>query len=84
MTVCTYCGSHINIHDDHVIAQSKGGVRTVPACAKCNQAKSDKPLMQWLRDMKQNNAYRWNRIEAHNKGKKNEISQKVQKIRDEK
>ena len=84
MTLCTYCGSHMNIHNDHVIAKSKGGVRTVPACAKCNQSKSDKQLMKWLRDTKTDNPYRWNRIEKHNKGKKNDIASKVQKIRDEK
>lgn len=83
MTVCTYCGSHMNMHEDHVIAKTKGGVRTVPACAKCNQSKSDKPLMQWLRGLKLRNPYRWNRIENYNKGKKNDIAIKVQKIRDE-
>lgn len=83
MAVCTYCGSHMKIHNDHVVAKSKGGVRTVPACAKCNQSKSDKQLMQWLRDIRKSNSYRWDRIIAYNKGKRSDIAQKVQKIRDE-
>jgi len=83
MTLCTYCGSHMNIHDDHVIARSKGGVRTVPACAKCNQSKSDKPLMEWFRYLKKNNPYRWDRITSFNQGKRSDIALKVQKIRDE-
>jgi len=83
MTICTYCGSHMNIQNDHVIAQSKGGARTVPSCSRCNQSKSDKQLMQWLRDTKKNDAYRWNRIKEHNKGKKSSVAKKVQKIRDE-
>ena len=81
---CTYCGSNRNIQDDHIRAQSKGGVSTTEACATCNQSKGDKPLMEWLRWLKKNDPYRWNRIKNYNFGKKNLIAIKIQKIRDEK
>jgi len=71
------------MHQDHVQAQSRGGVTTVPACAKCNQSKSNKQLMVWLRGVKDNDPYRWDRIENHNKGKRSSIATKVQTIRDE-
>lgn len=80
---CTYCGSSRNIQNDHVRAQSKGGVATVPACSPCNQSKGDKPLMEWLRWIKVNDSYRWNRIITLNHGKKNSIALKIQRVRDE-
>ena len=83
MPVCTYCGSIWNIEDDHVIAASKGGVSTVTACTTCNSSKGDKSLMDWLRWIKINDKYRWNRMVNHNYGRKNTIAQKIQKIRDE-
>jgi len=84
MIECTYCGSTRNIQGEHVIAQSKGGVRTVPACRICNQSKGDKQLMEWLRWIKKNDTYRWNNIKSYNRGKRSDIAKKVQKIRDEK
>ena len=84
MSNCSYCGSSLNIQDDHIIAQIKGGVTTTLACAICNKSKGDKPLMEWLRWIKKNDTYRWNRIEKYNYGKKNNIAVKIQKIRDEK
>jgi|WetSurMetagenome_2_1015567.scaffolds.fasta_scaffold25146_3 5-methylcytosine-specific restriction endonuclease McrA len=83
MGICTYCGSTIETQDEHVIAQSKGGVATIPACRVCNQSKGDKPLMDWLRWVKRNDSYRWNRIKDFNYGKKNDIAIKVQTVRDE-
>jgi len=83
MGICIYCGSTWQTEDDHVIAESKHGKRTVPACQACNRSKGDKPLMQWLRGLKKNDQYRWNRIKKYNYGKKNDIASKVQKIRDE-
>ncbi len=80
---CTYCGSIRNIQDDHVIAKVKGGKTTVPACRTCNTSKGDKPLMEWLRWIKENDKYRWSRIETFNYGRRNDIAVKVQKIRDE-
>ncbi len=82
--LCTYCGSTRKIQDDHIRAKTKGGVCTTEACATCNQSKGDKPLMEWLRWVKLNDAYRWNRIENYNYGKRNVIANKVQRIRDEK
>jgi disulfide oxidoreductase YuzD len=84
MATCTYCGSNRNMHQDHVRAQSRGGTTTVAACAKCNQSKSDKQLMVWLRGVKKNDPYRWNRIKNQNNRKRSSIANKIQKIRDEK
>ena len=83
MPVCTYCGSSWNPEDDHVIAEIKGGVSTVPACSACNSSKGVKQLMEWLRWVKENDKYRWKRIVEYNYGRKNKIAQKIQKIRDE-
>lgn len=80
---CTYCGSSRKIHQDHIIAKSKGGVKTTPACANCNWSKGNKPLMEWIRYLKKNNPYRYKRIINHNKGKRSNIAKKIQKIRDE-
>ena len=81
--ICRYCGSTIETQEEHVRAKSKGGSRTVPACRACNQSKGTKPLMKWLRWLKKNNKYRWNRIKKYNYRKKNNIAKKVQKVRDE-
>ncbi|RLG29816.1 hypothetical protein DRO03_06250 [Methanosarcinales archaeon] len=83
MGTCRYCGSTWQTEDDHVIAESKRGKRTVPACRACNRSKGDKPLMEWVRWLKKNDPYRWSRIKKYNYGKKNDIARKVQKIRDE-
>lgn len=83
MGICIYCGSSWRTEEDHVIAESKGGKRTVSACRACNRSKGDKPPMGWLRWLKKNKSYRWSRIERYNRGKKNDIARKVQKIRDE-
>ena len=83
MKKCEYCGSNRNIEEEHVRAASKGGAITVPACLACNRSKGDKPLMEWLRWIKKNEPYRWNRIKDYNKGKRTDIAKKIQKIRDE-
>jgi len=83
MGICSYCGSSIETQDEHVIAESKGGVQTISACRACNQSKGDKPLMDWLRWIKRNDSYRWGRIKDYNYGRKNEIALKVQQVRDE-
>lgn len=81
--ICTYCGSSWKIEEDHVQARSKRGVLTVGACKACNGSKGNKALMEWLRWLKQNNSYRFRRIVKHNKGRRNFIAKKVQKVRDE-
>ena len=70
---CTYCGSQVSIQQDHIIAKSKGGVATTPACKACNTSKGDKPLMTWFRWLRINDASRWKKIVAHNHGKKSVI-----------
>jgi 5-methylcytosine-specific restriction endonuclease McrA len=83
MGICTYCGSSWNTEDDHIKAKSKGGVSTTPACKACNTSKGSKGLMEWLRWVKKNDVYRWNRIERKNHNGKSEIAQKVHIVRDE-
>lgn len=80
---CTYCGSSWTPTQDHVIARIKGGKATVPACSRCNSSKGDKPLMKWLRWLKQNDKYRWEHVRDYNYGRINPIAKKVQKVRDE-
>jgi len=81
--ICIYCGSMHDIEFDHIIARSRGGVTTAPACKPCNQSKSNKQLMEWLRWVKTYRTDLWEKICAHNKRKRNPIAKKVQKIRDE-
>lgn len=81
--ICIYCGSRHNIEADHIIARTHGGVTTAPACKPCNQSKSNKQLMEWLRWVKTHRTDLWDKICAHNKRKRNPIAKKVQKIRDE-
>lgn len=81
MEVCSYCGSSRKIQQDHVRAASKGGVLTIPACATCNQSKGAKALMEWLRWVKKNKSYRWNRILKYNDRKRTVIAAKVQRVR---
>jgi hypothetical protein len=38
-----------------MIAASKGGVATMPACHSYNSCTGEKALMQWLRWVKKNN-----------------------------
>lgn len=40
-TRCFYCGTLERCTHDHFIPQSKGGTRTVPACAVCQMTKRD-------------------------------------------
>ena len=58
---CIYCGSNRNVEDEHIRAASKGGKRTEPACCACNRSKGDKALKEWLRWVKKNDKYRWDR-----------------------
>lgn len=51
---CTYCGTALTpktIQWDHVFPIARGGTHSVgnlaPACAKCNQSKSSKLLIEW-------------------------------------
>lgn len=49
---CAYCGRKLKrLQQDHFVPLAKGGAYTanniVPACARCNQAKSDTEFFQW-------------------------------------
>lgn len=83
MKQCTYCGSSRNMQDDHIRAKAKGGSTTTPACAKCNQSKGSKALMEWLRWIKKNNSYRWKKIVDFHFRKRGLISTKVRTIKNE-
>lgn len=78
--VCVYCGSTEQIQEDHLIARSRRGRSTVPACAYCNQSKGAKQPMVWLRWIKRNKPQHWGRIVAHNRGKRNPVAKKVHTI----
>lgn len=82
--ICIYCGSGDSIELDHIVARSHNGRTVAPACKQCNQSKGNKQLMKWLRWTKTNRTDLWTRICDYNKGKRNPIAKKVQKIRDEK
>ncbi len=84
MAKCTYCGSNRLIEQDHVQAKVRGGVSTVPACRTCNRTKNKKTLRNFLIYIFENDKYRWNRIVAHNKGKRSQIAKQVRTIRDSK
>ncbi len=55
---CLYCGAPSD-HIDHIIPVSRGGVHSIGnltgACAKCNQSKSNKLLVEWRLQRKENN-----------------------------
>lgn len=87
---CAYCGKTLyhngtrqNIHFDHLRAGSKGGRTKVPACAKCNQSKSDKSLKQWLRWLNINDPSHLQKIIDYNSYKRNKIALVVREVRDE-
>ena len=46
--VCVYCNKDANTRD-HVVPKSLGGTKTVSCCARCNQAKSNLYLSDFLR-----------------------------------
>ena len=49
---CAYCGAKSE-HIDHVLPLARGGRHSIgnlaPACAKCNQTKHSKTVMEWKR-----------------------------------
>jgi 5-methylcytosine-specific restriction endonuclease McrA len=49
---CRWCGAGGELHADHAVPLARGGchlpANIVPACARCNRAKSDSPLSEWL------------------------------------
>jgi 5-methylcytosine-specific restriction endonuclease McrA len=55
---CFYCGSKTQIQIDHVVPISRGGTHSlgniVPACWKCNIAKSNKLLVEWKNERAKN------------------------------
>lgn len=48
---CAYCGSTINIEQDHIIPVSNGGKNVIgniiPSCRKCNRSKAVKNIKEW-------------------------------------
>ncbi len=71
-TLCYYCGSSWKIQEDHVIP---GRLRTVPACRRCNQSKSDSTPAGWLDRLVSSTdsdvRYRWKAIQEWNYGRRN-------------
>jgi len=79
--ICTYCGSKWHIEDDHVRAQSKGGVKTVLSCRACNRSKGDSTLAEWLDRIMKTDPYRFRRIEKYQKGKRSRFAKIVRRRR---
>ena len=50
---CVYCGD-IATTKDHVIPKSRGGRTTLPCCLRCNRAKGNLFLSQFLQKVKNN------------------------------
>jgi 5-methylcytosine-specific restriction endonuclease McrA len=46
--VCVYCGGDADTKD-HVLPKSRGGKETLPACLRCNSAKGNMYLADFLR-----------------------------------
>lgn len=48
---CTYCGSQIDLHCDHVVPLIQGGASTMgnltTACRPCNSGKSGRSVEEW-------------------------------------
>jgi len=49
---CVYCGSAANLSLDHIVPRELGGTHEasnlVTACVRCNSARRDLPLSDWL------------------------------------
>jgi 5-methylcytosine-specific restriction endonuclease McrA len=49
---CAYCGSNGRLQQEHFYSVLEGGTYTpdniIPACKKCNSAKSNKDPLEWL------------------------------------
>ena len=79
--ICSYCGSSRNLHNDHIIAQSKGGKTTTPACAACNLSKGSKAFMEWIKYLHKSedgkNRYRITRIFEYHSSTHNQFTDKI-------
>ena len=53
---CCYCGTNLNITQDHLIPVISGGGYTkdnvLPACASCNSSKNNKNFYEWYHGQK--------------------------------
>jgi len=78
---CSYCGSTINIENEHARAKVRGGVSTIHACMACNRSKGAKTQAQWLDDLKKTNYYRWKRIVDEQKRKRSPFANLVRRRR---
>lgn len=49
---CSYCGSTVDLHMDHLIPKRKGGSDSsdniVWSCPSCNSSKRDRDVIRWL------------------------------------
>ncbi len=78
---CYYCGSTRLIEDEHIRAQSKGGVSTVPGCMACNRSKSDEAPAVWVDRLIKNDRSRWRRIRDYQKGRRTPFAIMVRRRR---
>lgn len=51
--ICQYCKKEGDLTKEHIIPKSKGGCNhshnILNVCAKCNRARGNMPMTQWLR-----------------------------------
>ena len=66
---CAYCGGDGPFHIDHVEPLVSGGLHTpanlVPACARCNCSKNDRPVEAWYLTQPFFSPRRWKALQAH-------------------
>ncbi len=77
---CVYCGADDKLTHNHLIAT---GRKPVTACQSCSRSKGKKSLMVWLRWTRERKPDRWEAMVEHNQGRRGEVPNKVQKVRDE-
>ena len=54
---CFECGSTENIHQHHVVPQSKGGTKTIPLCNNCHSVVHDAPFLKKIKSKKKKPYY---------------------------
>ena len=66
---CAYCDASGKMTLDHVLSLACGGLdeasNIVPACARCNSSKRDRPVESWYRAQQFFSVARWAKIQRH-------------------
>lgn len=78
---CSYCGSTWYIEVEHPIPKSRGGVKIVPACARCNRSKGTKTPAEWLDYLMAYDRPLWRKIRDYQKYKRSNFAEMVRRRR---